>query len=97
MIANYEKYSSFLQEFHVLSSDSYNPVKEWHDLGHYFAEPKLGEQTFNLTKSHCGRYLKFRFLTHFGNEFYCTLSQIRSFDALSYVYVLLLFLSKLAI
>ena len=76
VVANWEKYSSFLRDFQIMGSSSY-PVSEWLDLGSYIAEPKLGEQTFEITTRSWARYLKFRFLTHFGDEFYCTLSQIR--------------------
>jgi hypothetical protein len=76
VVANYEKYSSYLQDFQVLGSATH-PVSEWLDLGSYSAEPKLGEQEFELSNPALARYLKFRFLTHFGDEFYCTLSQIR--------------------
>jgi hypothetical protein len=76
VVANYEKYTSYLQDFQVLGSSTY-PVSEWLDLGSYSAEPKLGEQEFELSSPALARYLKFRFLTHFGDEFYCTLSQIR--------------------
>eukprot|EP01041_Mallomonas_annulata_P008790 gene8790-18184_t len=76
VMTNYEKYSSKLNEFQILGSTSY-PVSQWLDLGTYAALPKLGDQTFNLTTPSFVRYLKFKFLTHYGDEFYCTLSQIR--------------------
>ena len=76
VVSNYEKYSSYLTEFQVLSSVSY-PVKEWLDLGIFVAEPKLGDQIFNLTTPAGARYLKFKFNSHLGTEFYCTISQIK--------------------
>ena len=76
VMINYERYSSTLETFQVLGSTSY-PVSEWMDLGTFSATPELGEQTFDLPNPAWGRYLKFRFLTHHGNEFYCTLSQIK--------------------
>jgi hypothetical protein len=76
VIVNYEKYSSLVKDFQVLSSINH-PVTEWHDLGTYHAKPVLGEQEFVLTKPAWGRYLKFKFLSEHGDEHYCTLSQIK--------------------
>jgi hypothetical protein len=76
-VANYEKYSSMLKDFQLLASSIY-PTNEWIDLGTYTAEPRLGEQTFNITQlanAHT-RYLKIKFLTHYLDESLCTLSQI---------------------
>ncbi len=53
------------------------PVSEWLDLGTLHAEPRLGEQSFNITQPSWVRYLKIKFLTHHGDEFYCTISQIK--------------------
>ena len=44
VIANYEKYSSMLNEFQVLAATSF-PTEEWMNLGSYNAAPFLGEQT----------------------------------------------------
>lgn len=75
MIINYEKYSSTLDEFQVLGSTSY-PVEEWLDMGKYEAQPVLGKQPFNITIPTWARYLKIKFLSHHGNEYLCTLTQI---------------------
>ena len=77
VIANYEKYSSMLNEFQVLAATSF-PTEEWMNLGSYNAAPYLGEQTFNVTKATTHtRYLKFRFNTHYDNDALCTLSQLK--------------------
>jgi hypothetical protein len=73
-IANYERYSSHLQNFQIMGSQA---MENWVDLGTYTASPGLGEQVFELNESSWARYLKFRFLTHYGSEHYCTLSQIK--------------------
>ena len=73
-IANYERYSSHLKDFQILGSQT---MENWVDLGTYTAHPGLGEQVFELNESSWARYLKFRFLTHYGSEHYCTLSQIK--------------------
>ena len=76
-LSNYEKYSSMLKEFQVLASTAY-PTEKWINLGLYTAEPRLGEQTFNISDSPAHtRYLKFKFLSHYGSEDLCTLSQIK--------------------
>lgn len=77
LMANYERYSSMLKEFQILASATY-PTEKWINLGTYTAEPKLGEQTFNITDSSVhARYLKFKFNSHYGTEDLCTLSQIK--------------------
>ena len=78
-LANYERYSSHVREFQVLASQEY-PIKGpeyWNDLGMYEAKSKSGEQTFELKEPAWARYLKIRFLSHYGKEHYCTISQIK--------------------
>lgn len=75
-LSNYERYSSHVKEFTILASQEY-PVKEWTDLGTYTALSKSGEQTFELKQAAWARYLKFKFLSHYGVEHYCTVSQIK--------------------
>ncbi len=77
VVSNHEKFSSSLQNFQVLGSTSY-PTSDWIELGTFTALPDVGEQSFQIERPSWGRYLKFRFLTHYGNEFYCTLTQIKS-------------------
>jgi len=77
VLANYEKYSSQLKNFQLLASTSF-PTDQWINLGTYQAEPKLGEQVFEVTNSSSHtRYLKFKFMTHYDDEALCTLSQIK--------------------
>ncbi|KAL3802076.1 hypothetical protein HJC23_010832 [Cyclotella cryptica] len=77
-LANYERYSSHVKEFQVLSSQEYPvPSDQWTDLGTYTALSKSGEQTFELKDAAWARYLKFKFLSHYGVEHYCTVSQIK--------------------
>ena len=75
-LANYERYSSHVKEFQILASQEY-PTQEWTDIGTYTALSKSGEQTFELKEAAWARYLKFKFLSHYGVEHYCTVSQIR--------------------
>jgi hypothetical protein len=73
-LANYERYSSHLKSFSIWGSQT---AKEWVDLGTYEARFGLGEQSYDLIQPSWARYLKFKFLTHYGSEHYCTISQIK--------------------
>ncbi len=76
VLVSYEKYSSLVKEFQVLGSLIY-PTEEWMDLGRFITSGTLGEETFNLVQPAFARYLKFKFIAHVGNEYYCTLNQIK--------------------
>eukprot|EP00956_Cyclotella_meneghiniana_P044065 scaffold300355_cov79-Cyclotella_meneghiniana.AAC.1 len=78
-LANYERYSSHVKEFQVLASQEYPTQNndQWTDLGTYTALSKSGEQSFELKEPAWARYLKFKFLSHYGVEHYCTVSQIK--------------------
>jgi len=73
-LANYERFSSTIKDFQVKGSHT---LGNWVDLGTYRAESGNGEQIFTLDNPTWARYLKFKFLTHHGAEYYCTLSQIQ--------------------
>ncbi|KAK8916047.1 hypothetical protein KSP39_PZI023260 [Platanthera zijinensis] len=72
-IANFEHYSSNLKEFELLSSLVY-PTDSWVKLGNFTAQNFKHEQRFVLPEPKWARYLKLNLLTHYGSEFYCTLS-----------------------
>jgi hypothetical protein len=77
VMANYEQYSSRMREFDISTSQRF-PTEEWSYLGTFEAEPKMGEQIFNISKSSAHtRFIKIKFLTYYGNEALCTLSQIK--------------------
>lgn len=75
VIANFEHYSSNLRQFEVFSSLVY-PTENWDYIGGFVAQNSKHEQRFNLPEPRWARYLKFNFLSHYGSEFYCTLSSI---------------------
>ncbi|KAL3787159.1 hypothetical protein ACHAW5_004729 [Stephanodiscus triporus] len=79
ILSNYERYSSRVKEFQVLASQEYPTPSDdyWNIIGTYEAHSKSGEQAFELLEPTWARYLKFRFLSHYGSEHYCTLSQIK--------------------
>ncbi|RLN02374.1 hypothetical protein BBJ28_00014130, partial [Nothophytophthora sp. Chile5] len=66
-IANYEKFSSPVKAFIVLGSVNY-PTDTWLVLGNFTAAHTNGEQVFHLDSLQHVRYIKFRFLSHYGSE-----------------------------
>lgn len=74
-IANFEHYSSNFKEFELSGSLSY-PTETWFTLGRFIASNVKHTQTFKLPEPKWVRYLKLNLLSHYGAEFYCTLSVI---------------------
>ncbi|KAM3396601.1 SUN domain-containing protein 5 isoform X2 [Capsicum galapagoense] len=74
-IANFEHYSSRLKEFELSGSLIY-PTETWNPLGTFVAENVKHAQCFKLPEPKWLRYLKLNLLTHYGSEFYCTISFI---------------------
>lgn len=73
-LANYERFSSSVKMFQVLGSQT---LEKWFDMGSFEAKPGNGEQTFEVKEPAWARYLKFKFMSHHGQEYYCTFSQIK--------------------
>ncbi|XP_049934248.1 SUN domain-containing protein 4 isoform X2 [Nymphaea colorata] len=82
-IANFEHHSSNLKDFVLLSSSVY-PTENWTQLGKFQARNVRHAQRFTLQEPRWARYLKLNFLTHYGSEFYCTLSvfEVYGIDAI---------------
>ncbi|KAF3946306.1 hypothetical protein CMV_027415 [Castanea mollissima] len=72
-IANFEHHSSNLKDFELLGSLVY-PTDEWVKLGNFTALNVKHAQSFVLQEPKWVRYLKLNLLSHYGSEFYCTLS-----------------------
>ncbi|XAR57462.1 hypothetical protein NMG60_11025616 [Bertholletia excelsa] len=72
-IANFEHHSSNLKDFELLGSLVY-PTDTWVELGYFTAGNVKHSQRFVLQEPKWVRYLKLNLLTHYGSEFYCTLS-----------------------
>lgn len=72
-IANFEHYSSNFKEFELAGSLIY-PTETWSELGSFVATNVKQAQVFKLPKPNWVRYLKLSLLSHYGSEFYCTLS-----------------------
>lgn len=74
-IANFEHYSSNLKDFELLGSLVY-PTQTWVKLGNFSAGNVKHAQSFTLLEPKWVRYLKLNILSHYGSEFYCTLSSV---------------------
>ncbi|KAL1192235.1 SUN domain-containing protein 3 [Cardamine amara subsp. amara] len=74
-IANFEHYSSNLKEFELQGTLVY-PTDTWVHMGNFTASNVKHEQNFTLVEPKWVRYLKLNFQSHYGSEFYCTLSLI---------------------
>lgn len=74
-IANFEHHSSNLKNFELLGSLTY-PTDTWVGLGNFTADNVKQAQRFVLQEPKWVRYLKLNLLSHYGSEFYCTLSLV---------------------
>lgn len=74
-IANFEHYSSNLKDFELRGSLVY-PTDTWFELGNFTAGNVKHAQRFVLMEPKWVRYLILNLLTHYGSEFYCTLSVV---------------------
>lgn len=74
-IANFEHYSSNFKEFNLSGSLTY-PTEIWYSLGSFVAANVKHTQSFKLPEPKWVRYLKLNLLSHYGSEFYCTLSVV---------------------
>ncbi|CAI9757788.1 unnamed protein product [Fraxinus pennsylvanica] len=82
-IANFEHYSSNPKDFELLGSPVY-PTDSWVKLGNFTAGNVKHAQRFVLTEPKWMTYLKLNLLSHYGSEFYCTLSvlEVYGMDAI---------------
>ncbi|GMP96699.1 hypothetical protein CsSME_00045226 [Camellia sinensis var. sinensis] len=74
-IANFEHYSSNFKEFELWGSLIY-PTETWSPFGNFVAANVKHAQNFKLPEPKWVRYLKLNLLSHYGSEFYCTLSVV---------------------
>ncbi|KAK7322358.1 hypothetical protein VNO77_25737 [Canavalia gladiata] len=74
-IANFEHHSSNLKDFELHGSLVY-PTDVWAFLGNFTAANVKQAQRFVLEEPKWVRYLKLNLQSHYGSEFYCTLSII---------------------
>ena len=74
-IANFEHHSSNLKNFELHGSLVY-PTDAWVFLGNFTAPNVKHAQRFVLQEPKWVRYLKLNLQSHYGSEFYCTLSVV---------------------
>ncbi|KAA8517909.1 hypothetical protein F0562_015383 [Nyssa sinensis] len=74
-IASFEHYSSKLKDFELLGSSVY-PTDTWVKLGNFTAGNVKHAQRFVQQEPKWVRNLKLNLLSHYGLEFYCTLSVV---------------------
>ncbi|KAL5704029.1 hypothetical protein ACHQM5_022506 [Ranunculus cassubicifolius] len=74
-IANLEHHSSNLKDFELLGSSVY-PTDKWVSLGNFTAGNVKHAQRFILQDPKWVRYLYLNLLSHYGAEFYCTVSYV---------------------
>ena len=74
-IENSEHYSSNPKEIELLGSLVF-PTDDWVKLGNFTAANVKHAQRFALDEPKWLRYLKLNLLSHYGTEFYCTLSVV---------------------
>ncbi|MED6205113.1 hypothetical protein PIB30_015018 [Stylosanthes scabra] len=74
-IANFEHHSSNLKTFQLRASLVY-PTDAWVFLGNFTASNVKQAQRFVLHEPKWVRYLNLNLQSHYGSEFYCTLSVI---------------------
>lgn len=72
-IANLEHYSSNFKAFELLGSLDY-PTEVWIPLGNFTAVNTKHAQRFTLLEPKWVRYMRLNLVSHYGSEFYCTLS-----------------------
>lgn len=84
-IANHEFYSSNVKQFELWGSLVY-PTEEWDFLGRFEADNIRVTQTFKVNEPKWVRYLKVQMLSHYGSDFYCTLSvlEVYGVDAIEW-------------
>lgn len=74
-ISMLERYSSHVKDFSLLVSTT--GTEAWRELGNFTAARAPGEQVFDMAVPMWARYVKFQILSHYGQEHYCTVSQIK--------------------
>lgn len=77
-IANFEHHSSNFKDFELYGSLVY-PTETWDTLGSFVAANSKHVQCFKLPEPKWVRYLKVNLLSHYGSDFYCTLSVVEVF------------------
>ncbi|KAF9914853.1 hypothetical protein BX616_007431 [Lobosporangium transversale] len=81
VLGNYEFFSSTFKEF-VVSVNRYPPRDDgWSILGHFQARNTRDAQVFRPSVPQLATYIRFDFISHYGNEYYCPITLLRVYGA----------------
>ncbi|KAG0023995.1 hypothetical protein BGZ81_007852 [Podila clonocystis] len=81
ILGNYEFFSSTFKDF-VVSVNRYPPRDDgWSVLGHFQARNTRDAQVFRPTTPQLATYIRFDFVSHYGNEYYCPVTLLRVYGA----------------
>jgi predicted dinucleotide-binding enzyme len=80
-VGNFEFFSSMIKEVQVLASNSY-PTKSWALLGNFTLSNERELQSLDFGEEsemfpEWFKYIKIRILSHWGNEYYCPITEIQ--------------------
>ena len=74
-LANHEFFSSTTRAFEVLGSQQL-PAREWVSMGVFEAANARTQQYFSVPQPMWAKFVKVRFLSHYGSEYFCTVSEV---------------------
>ncbi|KAF9385395.1 hypothetical protein BGX21_001072 [Mortierella sp. AD011] len=81
VLGNYEFFSSTFKDF-VVSVNRYPPRDDgWSILGHFQARNTRDAQVFKPAAPQLATYIRFDFVNHYGNEYYCPVTLLRVYGA----------------
>ncbi|KAF9430553.1 hypothetical protein BGZ94_006203 [Podila epigama] len=81
VLGNYEFFSSTFKDF-VVSVNRYPPRDDgWAVLGHFRARNTRDAQVFKPATPRLATYIRFDFISHYGNEYYCPVTLLRVYGA----------------
>ncbi|KAF9134928.1 hypothetical protein BGW39_005415 [Mortierella sp. 14UC] len=81
ILGNYEFFSSTFKDF-VVSVNRYPPRDDgWSILGQFQARNTRDAQVFKPAVPQLATYIRFDFVNHYGNEYYCPVTLLRVYGA----------------
>ncbi|KAF9194068.1 hypothetical protein BGZ50_006733 [Haplosporangium sp. Z 11] len=81
VLGNYEFFSSTFRDF-IVSVNRYPPRDDgWSILGHFRARNTRDAQVFKPATPQLATYIRFDFVNHYGNEYYCPVTLLRVYGA----------------
>ncbi|KAF9106306.1 hypothetical protein BGX29_009842 [Mortierella sp. GBA35] len=81
ILGNYEFFSSTFKDF-VVSVNRYPPRDDgWSILGQFQARNTRDAQVFKPATPQLATYIRFDFVNHYGNEYYCPVTLLRVYGA----------------